>query len=220
MKCSKCGVENKNLFYKDKAHKNLWLCKECMKEYSKEKRRFLKFKCVKIKGEKCSKCGYNKNYSALEFHHVSNDKIFNLSNLSSHSWDDIKKELEKCILLCANCHSEEHNKEYSNSHEFKFNHELSLTKKRRSYFKNKIIICEVCGAKIKSPKNKQKFCSLKCSATKRQTAGKPDCDTLKEMIVAMSWESIGKFYGVSGNTARQWAKNYKIFIKRKNKKEK
>jgi hypothetical protein len=210
MKCSKCGVEDKNLFYKDNTHKNSWLCKDCMKKYLKEKRKFLKFKCVNIKGSKCSKCGYDRNYAALEFHHAKDDKMFNLCNLSSYSWDDIQNELKKCVLLCANCHSEEHNKLYNSSCDFEFDHESSFFKKKRGYFKAKIAICEVCGTKINSPKNKQRFCSLRCSAKKRQTAGKPDCETLKNLINKMSLEAAGRVYGVSGNTVKQWAKNYKI----------
>ena len=60
---------------------------------------------------KCSMCGYDKNYAALEFHHRNpENKVFNLDsrNLSNTNWDSILKELDKCDLLCSNCHAETH----------------------------------------------------------------------------------------------------------------
>lgn len=65
---------------------------------------------IKIKNEfggKCSCCGYNKYLGALEFHHLDpNDKDINISQCSKE--EDMRKEAEKCILLCSNCHREEH----------------------------------------------------------------------------------------------------------------
>lgn len=62
-------------------------------------------------GKGCSKCGYNKNLSALEFHHVDEtkkDMSLDSRNLGNHSLKILEKELSKCILLCANCHREHH----------------------------------------------------------------------------------------------------------------
>lgn len=59
----------------------------------------------------CSKCGYDKNLSALEFHHIDSDsKIFEPSDSKSFSIEKLRKEMSKCVLLCANCHREEHHK--------------------------------------------------------------------------------------------------------------
>jgi len=60
-------------------------------------------------GGKCSKCGYNKNYAALHFHHLK-DKSFPLDarHIGNSSLKKLELELKKCILLCANCHAEEH----------------------------------------------------------------------------------------------------------------
>ena len=58
----------------------------------------------------CSICGYNKYAAALEFHH-NGDKEFTISHLLQHKVKTLKKEMGKCIILCANCHAELHAKE-------------------------------------------------------------------------------------------------------------
>jgi len=77
----------------------------------KEKKRKLerKIKAVEYLGGKCFNCGYSNCAAALDFHHINPyTKNTNIKNISSGSWDKIKKELDKCILLCANCHRELH----------------------------------------------------------------------------------------------------------------
>jgi len=70
----------------------------------------IKKKAIDYKGGSCVKCGYNKYYGALEFHHLDpSQKDVVWTKLRLRSWDKITKELDKCILLCANCHREEHN---------------------------------------------------------------------------------------------------------------
>ena len=59
----------------------------------------------------CSVCGYNKCASALDFHHENGDKEYNISKDFSKSLERIKKEMDKCIILCANCHRELHKEE-------------------------------------------------------------------------------------------------------------
>jgi hypothetical protein len=61
----------------------------------------------------CEKCGYNKNFSALEFHHKDpSEKEFSFS-YQSISYKRLKPEIDKCILLCSNCHKEEHHPQYN-----------------------------------------------------------------------------------------------------------
>ena len=62
-------------------------------------------------GGKCqnTSCGYSKYLGALEFHHIDNNKSFSISeNGHTRSWDILKNELNKCIMLCSNCHKEIH----------------------------------------------------------------------------------------------------------------
>ena len=84
-------------------------------KYATKKRNEFKQKCVEYKGGSC-KCGYNKCLAALEFHHRDpNEKDFSISSMMLTSvtpmpWELVSKELDKCDLLCTNCHREEHYK--------------------------------------------------------------------------------------------------------------
>ncbi len=73
----------------------------------------LKQKALAYKGNKCEKCGYDKCARALEFHHLdSTEKEFGISQKGyTRPWGAIQKELDKCLLLCSNCHAEIHDKE-------------------------------------------------------------------------------------------------------------
>lgn len=63
---------------------------------------------VEYKGGKCEICGYNKCITALHFHHKDpNEKDFSISR-KSYSFEKLKEEADKCILVCANCHAEIH----------------------------------------------------------------------------------------------------------------
>lgn len=66
---------------------------------------------VEYKGGKCELCGYNRCVDALEFHHRnSSEKEFGVSQSGlTRSWERVKNEIDKCILVCANCHRELHN---------------------------------------------------------------------------------------------------------------
>lgn len=68
-----------------------------------------KIKAIEYKGGSCISCGYSKHYSALEFHHTNpNEKDCDWNKLRLKSWDKVLLELDKCILLCSNCHREIH----------------------------------------------------------------------------------------------------------------
>ena len=71
-------------------------------------RKRTKIKLVNYKGGKCQCCGYDKCIEALEFHHVDpSKKDFQISGCHK-SFENLKQEVDKCILVCANCHREIH----------------------------------------------------------------------------------------------------------------
>lgn len=77
------------------------------------KRRAIKKMLIEYKGGKCQHCGYDKCMRALEFHHLNpEEKDFHLSKNLSKSIASLKSEADKCILLCSNCHAEEHQRLY------------------------------------------------------------------------------------------------------------
>lgn len=79
------------------------------KFYVNQRRRVNKEIAVKYKGGQCEKCGYSKSIWALEFHHLdSKTKDFGISDGKTRGWEENKKELDKCVLMCANCHREAH----------------------------------------------------------------------------------------------------------------
>ena len=105
----------------DEAKKCQILCQNCHRElhYSykqeEDKRRKDKIVYLEYGGAVCNNCGYNKCPSALTFHHRNPDeKDFSIGSLSEriNSIDEldvrIKNEIDKCDLLCANCHVVEH----------------------------------------------------------------------------------------------------------------
>jgi hypothetical protein len=81
----------------------------CKNKFNVAKRRKkVKILAVEYLGQKCSMCGYSKCMAALEFHHKDpRQKDFGISG-STKSFELIKLELDKCILVCANCHRELH----------------------------------------------------------------------------------------------------------------
>ncbi len=70
-----------------------------------------KLQLIGAKGGKCVRCGYARNHAALDFHHVdpaAKGFALDLRALSNRKWQKVLVEAEKCILLCSNCHAEEH----------------------------------------------------------------------------------------------------------------
>ncbi len=82
-------------------------------EFNKERRLRNKTKAIELLGGCCSKCmTYFKDVDVYDFHHTGEDtKVAKLGLLWAHSWKNIKRELNKCVLLCANCHRILHKEE-------------------------------------------------------------------------------------------------------------
>ena len=94
-----------------------WKCCACAVLYSAKYRINKKKKAVEYKGGQCELCGYNKFIGALTFHHINPlFKSFSLAGAGMQKrWDTLKKELDKCQLLCVNCHFELHGIEDMNN---------------------------------------------------------------------------------------------------------
>jgi len=99
--CKLCNKEFKD--YQDKCRSRCGSCNTKIRRYR------AKVAGVKYLGEKCVNCGWQGNQAAFQFHHLDpKGKDFTIGNAANKKWDFIKKELDKCILLCSNCHAIEH----------------------------------------------------------------------------------------------------------------
>lgn len=100
--CLICNSEYKKSYYKQNKKKII--------DKNKKKKLENRETFYRIKEDlKCSKCGYNKNSSALHFHHIDpKNKTDSITNMIKEgmSHESIINEIEKCEVLCANCHAE------------------------------------------------------------------------------------------------------------------
>ena len=83
---------------------------ENLKKAVAKRRKKIKEMAIAYKGGKCCICDYHKCNTALDFHHRDDTKkSFGLSVRGlTRSWERTRKELDKCVLVCANCHREIH----------------------------------------------------------------------------------------------------------------
>jgi len=75
-----------------------------------KRRERVRLMAVNYKGGCCQACGYDRCIEALEFHHLDPLlKDFGISYKGyARSWERVRLEADKCVLLCANCHREFH----------------------------------------------------------------------------------------------------------------
>ena len=88
------------------------------KQRTQERRVKNKLKAIDYLGGKCSHCGIVSEHRGIyDFHHLdTKEKEADPGSLMHYSWARIQKELDKCILLCANCHRIEHEKDNNVQH--------------------------------------------------------------------------------------------------------
>lgn len=109
--CSKHGP-SPGYIAKGKDETNVrYRCNKCNVDAVKRRRKRIKQLSVEYKGGKCERCGYNKCHQSMDFHHLDpQQKDFAIArNGHTRSWARVKIELDKCILVCKNCHGEIHN---------------------------------------------------------------------------------------------------------------
>ena len=101
-RCEDCGKHY--VYDRDAPRGNhgLKLCGACR---ARQNRKRVKAQAIEYKGGKCQICGYSRCWRSLQFHHLDpSTKKLRISG--RQGWGAVKKELDKCILVCANCHGE------------------------------------------------------------------------------------------------------------------
>lgn len=171
-------------------------------------RQRLKERATYVLGNQCACCGYNKCIQALEFHHLNpTEKDFNFGSNSNRSWKDTRNEIQKCILVCTNCHREIHYGLIDNNLlKSSFNEERAkeIDQLVDDIKIHKINYCIDCGKEIYD--NRAKRCP-ECAAKERRTIERPNRDELKQMIRTIPFTHIAKKYNVSDNAIRKWCKS-------------
>lgn len=113
--CSACKTEKPiNEFYEQIDRKNgSSKCKRCHNDYCMDRWKQRKIDAINYKDGKCLDCEISHpNYPSaiFEFHHLDpKKKDTSWGKLRLRSWDKIINELDKCVMLCANCHRIRHN---------------------------------------------------------------------------------------------------------------
>lgn len=202
-----------------KSKKRIELGEEKWEEYQKERNRRksiryyeqdksrtsgyrirLKKKLIEYKGGKCERCGYQKDVpGAFVFHHRDpKEKSFQIAQYKG-GLKMLKKEVDKCDLLCANCHAEVHDEERREDR-------LRIEKEHNDRFLN-FRECLSCHNFFKPIKRTQKHCGMEC---RRKVKNRPSKKGLKTLIENLSWVKIGEKYGVSDNAVRKWARKYEL----------
>ena len=103
---SLCRECNREYVYRREAGHGKTICNSCKITLRKNR---LKELAVKYKGGKCCVCGYSRCMRALQFHHLDRKKKeFGIGANNTHhlSWEKVKREVDKCVLVCAVCHAE------------------------------------------------------------------------------------------------------------------
>ncbi len=212
----------------------------------KNARKRLKERLVEYKGGKCEICGYNRCISALEFHHLDpSQKDFAICSGDVKSYETMRKEVDKCILVCANCHREIHEKEHKeidrkyleeekriladimvqreNGKHCKIKNSYEILKYTDVFkdIENGMPREEIFKKYHINNKTFNKF--LKENNINYFNANraliKPTKEELEKLLKTNSKTSIGRIFGVSCGAVIKWCKKYEIPLKEDKEKE-
>jgi hypothetical protein len=207
-KCTQCGQEKEltkeNFHFKGTENRFRSWCKVCVYSFQKLRWKDRKRKAIELLGGKCYNCGYNKNMGALSFHHRDpRTKEFNWDKIRLQKWENVIKELEKCDLLCMNCHAEVHAPDlnmnfvdsgHGNANLNRNHQNVVLPTGKCPYCKN-----DVYGTK---------YCSLSCASLGHRKVIRPSKEELDNLIKSGSINAVSKEYGVSWQAVRKWVSSY------------
>ena len=128
--CRKMKWQDPERKRKDKARHRAYFIKnkEEIIARHKKSRRTAKEQLVERFGGKCVQCGYDRCPAGFDFHHIiPEEKEFSIGeNCGNFAYERLLNEVEKCALLCSNCHRELHYYESEESSEVDRDSETTL----------------------------------------------------------------------------------------------
>lgn len=165
-----------------------------------------KVELIEMMGGCCENCGYNKNVSAFDFHHIDptqKDYQLDMRTLSNNRMDKLLTEVKKCKLLCANCHRELHSPDL----------DLTLVKELIKNVDESVLEikpigkpkCVDCGCQINYSYKRCNTCNYKF----KRKVERPDLGILLDEIKLNSKQWCANKYGVSRSTIRRWVGDIK-----------
>ena len=175
-----------------------------------KKLRKLKALAIEYKGGKCIMCGYHKCSTSLVFHHRNpEEKELNISNKVT-KWEKLKPELDKCDLLCLNCHGEVHEIIYQQKLANKEAFIRSQIPAREPGKKSKNFSCKHCKSAFEGYNNRQ-FCSPKCKADASRKIPN-SANELQNLVNTKSIKVLAANIGVSERAIQKACKKAGVII--------
>ena len=201
MICTKCDVDKPESEFsirhrKGKKTRHRW-CKLCMSRYQTTLLNRKKAILIQERGGKCEECGFKGHPAIFDFHHRDpTQKDYGISEFRCHPLSKLRKEVEKCDLLCANCHRLKH----LSVHGWDFDYEnpeiddLTIDLKLRQ--------CPKCKNK-KHPASK--LCQS-CALKRREKTIWPR--NLPELVTTTSKSAVARQLNVSVQAVNKRLKNH------------
>jgi len=180
-----------------------------LKQFRKERKEDIR----KIMGDKCCICGYDRCDQSLDLHHIDpKEKEFNVGKILNRNWSKIVFELQKCVLVCKNCHHEIHAGYINPKLKTSFNNDIAIeiTKRINANKAKHINHCIECGNVISYGANRCK----KCGYETKQKIKYPPKEELEKLICKFGFVGTGRLLGVSDNAIRKRCKKYGLPVKK------
>ena len=173
-------------------------------EYQKYRWIKRKYDAIDYLGGSCHKCGGTFPRGCYDFHHKDpSTKEASWQKMRMWSWDRIIEELDKCALLCANCHRLEHTHDLSEDELSSYFHEM----KTRRLVERVEVLCPTCNTLFKSVGGKQKHCSFHCASKANRKIEMSD-EEVYDLLVENNYNycETGRKIGLSDNGVRKRVK--------------
>jgi len=147
----------------------------------------------------------------MDFHHIDpTQKDFAISAKgTTRAWEKIRVELDKCAMLCSNCHREHHAGmlEVTSSFAEPTERYYEITEKKENpktgiRLRKEWTPCLACDTMCPA---RQKYCSPECThKARRKVTNRPSKEELTKLLETNSYLAVGRMYGVSDNAIRKW----------------